>query len=238
MKSLNLIKPAILLFIATSFSSLAASAQETKNIAVNNFSGVSVSAGIELILTPGSSESAKVVASHEFIEDVLVEKNGSTVTVRWKQDNNFNNGRKNKSAKVYITYKKLNSITASSGSSLTTEGAIKTDRLDAKTSSGASMNATINCTDFQLQLSSGATVNLKGTAANTTLRASSGATLNGADLVSETANVTASSGAVVNINVTKELEASSGSGGVVSYKGNPSVRNISKSRSSVVRKAD
>lgn len=237
MKALNLLKPAVLLLIATSFQTLTVNAQQTKNIAISNFSEASVSAGITLILTQGNTEGAKVVANEESINEVVIEKNGNTATVKWKENRGFfNNGPKNKSAKVYLTYKKLNGITASSGSSVTAEGAVKTDRLDIRVSSGASASVKIAATDLQLQVSSGATANLNGTATNFVLQASSGSSVSAAELLTENTSVKTSSGATVAVNASKTLQVNTSSGSNVDYKGNAQVEIQSKSKGTSVRK--
>lgn len=236
MKSNFLLKSTLLLLITASFSSLTLKAQETKNISLSNVSGISVHAGIDLFITQGNSESAKIVANSNFINEVVVENLGGNVKVAWK-DNKGSSIWKNKSAKVYITYKKLNSISASSGSSLKTENTLKTDALEVKVSSGANLKASIACKDLQVKTSSGANADLNGTTTNMEVKSSSGATLSAFDLTSDYANATASSGADIKINVTKGLETTSGSGGNIRYKGAASLKNNS-SRSGSVSKAD
>jgi hypothetical protein len=232
MKSNFLLKPTLLLLITASFSTLTLKAQETKNISLSNVSGVSVHAGIDLFITQGNSESAKIVASSDFINEVVVENSGGNVKVTWK-DNKGSSIWKNKSAKVYITYKKLNSISASSGSNLKTENTLKTDALDVKVSSGANLTASISCKDLQVKTSSGANATLNGTTTNMDVKSSSGATLKAFDLTSDYANVTASSGADIKINVAKGLETTSSSGGSIRYKGNASLKNNSSRSGSV-----
>ena len=233
MKSNFLLKSTLLLLITASFSSLALKAQETKNISLSNVSGISVHAGIDLFITQGNSESAKIVASSEYINEVVIENSGGNVSVSWKKNNFGSTARNNKSAKVYITYKKLNSIGASSGSNLKTENTLKTDALDVKVSSGANLTASIACKDLKVATSSGANATLNGTTTNMEVKSSSGATLKAFDLATDYANVTASSGANIKINVAKGLETTSSSGGDIRYKGNASLKNNSSRSGSV-----
>lgn len=234
MKSNFLLKPTLLLLITASFSAFTLKAQDTKNIALSNVSGVSVHAGIDLFITQGNTESAKIVASKDFINEVVVENNGGNVKVSWKE-NQGSNFMKNKSAKVYITYKTLNSIAASSGSSLKTENTLKTGSLDVKISSGASLNASIACKDLQIKSSSGASSSFSGTASNLDVKASSGAGVKALDLKTDYANATASSGGDIEINVAKALETTSSSGGSINYKGGASLKNNSSRSGNVNR---
>jgi hypothetical protein len=234
MKSLSLIKPAFLCLMAVAITTLTLKAQETKNVAVSNFSEVSVSAGIALYLTQGNTESAKIVANDDVIGEVLIEKTGNRIKIGWKESWGIKKMWKNKNAKVYITYKKLNGIAASSGSSLKTENTLKTDRLNASVSSGASINAQISCSDLQLETSSGASASLSGTANNLEIKSSSGSSVDALGLLTEYARANTSSGADIKINVTKGLETNTSSGSNIRYKGAAALKNNSNERSSSV----
>jgi hypothetical protein len=64
--------------------------------------------------------------------------------------------------------------------------------------------------------------------------ATSGATVHAADLACETANVSSSSGAQVNVAARELAEASSSSGSMVTFAGAPPVRNINRSSGATV----
>jgi len=238
MKSLSINKKAFLCLIAMAVSTLTLKAQETKNVAINNFTEVAVGAGIGLYITQGSTESARIVADDDVINDVVLEKSGGRIKVGWKDNWGMKKMWKNRNAKVYITYKKLNSISASSGSSLTTENTLKTDHLDASVSSGASMNAKISCNELQLETNSGASVSLAGTATNMEIKSSSGSSVNAINLATQYARANTNSGADIRINVTKGLETNTSSGSNIRYKGAAALKNTSNSRSSSVSRID
>lgn len=236
MKSFYLIKPAILLAVVLIFANLPLKAQQTKSVAVSNFSEVSVSAGISLVISHGAAESAKIVAEEGVIDEVELVKSGSRLSVKWKENLGFN--WKNRNATVYVNYKKLNAIKASSGSSLKTQNLLTTDHLDVDVSSGASVNAQISCGDLNLETSSGSSAKLTGKAANMIIKSSSGSTVNSKDLVTDYAKIQSSSGADVAVNVSKALETSSSSGSSIRYKGNAALKNNSSSRSASVSRID
>ncbi|CAM4330306.1 Putative auto-transporter adhesin, head GIN domain [Pedobacter westerhofensis] len=238
MKTLSLIKPAALWLIAMAVGSLNLQAQETKNVAVNNFSEVAVTAGIDLHIIQGTSESARIVADDDVINDVVLEKSGNRIKIGWKENWGIKKMWKNRNAKVYITYKRLNSISASSGSSLITDNTLKTDHLDAAVSSGASMDAKISCNELQLSTNSGASVSIAGTATNMEIKSSSGSSVNALNLATQYARADTNSGADIKINVAKGLETNTSSGSNIRYKGTASLKNTSNSRSSSVSRID
>lgn len=228
MKYLSPITPALLLFLLTAAYTLTAKAQQTKNVAVNNFTAVGVSAGIELVITQGTVEHAKIVANEGVIDEVLVEKQGSKLRISWRENNSFMNNFKNKVAKVYVNYKSLNSISASSGSSLVTENLLKTNKLEVNVSSGATINAKVSCNDLEMSTSSGASAVINGKAINMDVSSSSGGSIEAEDLTTDYAKARANSGGSIRINVSKGLEASTSSGGNIRYKGNAPLHVTSK----------
>jgi len=234
MKPLSFIKPALILLLLTGVNLRPLKAQETKNVNISNFTEVSVSAGIGLYLTQAGSESAKIVAKEGVIDEVVIEKSGNNVHVSWREDRNFMNKFKNRSAKVYISYKTLNNIRASSGSSITTENVLKTDKLEASVSSGASIKAQVECKDLEVRTSSGSTASISGKALNMIISSSSGSNIDALNLLTEYAKVSTSSGANVEVNVSKGLQTSNSSGGNIRYKGNAAVT----SKNSGVRHID
>ena len=232
MKSLSLLKPALFLLLISVCSTLPLKAQQTKNVTLGSFTTVAVSSGIELIINQSGAENAKIVAKAEIIDEVLIQLQGRNLRISWKPNEGYRNHFKNKSAKVYLNYKSLNDISASSGSSVSTENVLKTTQLELRASSGASINAKIACSNLELHTSSGASADISGSAANLDVSTSSGGSIDAGDLLSDYAKASASSGGSAKINVAKGLEASTSSGGSIRYKGNASLRNVS-SRNSI-----
>lgn len=226
MKPFRFIKAAFLCLTAITFT-LSAKAQETKNVSVNNFSEVSVSVGIELHITQGNSESAKIIANADVIDDVIVEQSGNAVKVHWKQQN-WNMKTKNRKAKVYLSYIKLNTLSATTGSSVFTENKLKTDHLDFSVTTGANIDILLAAENLDLHSSTGANLALKGTVGNLNIESSTGSNINALDLMAENAIVHATTGANIRINVKNTLETTTSTGGSISYKGNAVLKNNSK----------
>ena len=235
MNLLNLIRTAafsLIIFLLGS-SALRAQEQQSRNIALSGFSEISVSTGLDLIITRGNTESAKIVATENLIDAVVVEQAGNKVNVKWKLIQSQKKAWLNRNATVYITYKTLNFLEASSGSSLKTENTLKTDRLDAIVSSGAVIKAAIDCGKLELKTNSGASASLSGKATEIKMESSSGSMVNALELAADYATVTASSGANIRVNVSKSLEPFASSGGRVRYKGNADLKNFTGSKNGV-----
>ena len=93
--------------------------------------------------------------------------------------------------------------------------------LNIDASSAADIDLKINVKELHVDASSSADIVLSGTAEKQTVEVSSAADYKAFELVSKQGDISASSAADANVNVTDELDASASSGGSVRYKGNP-----------------
>lgn len=234
MKASSILKSALtLLIISTSAISL--SAQQNKDISITNFSEVSVSSGIDLYLTQSNSENIRINAHPDLIKNVIVEKEGDNLRIRYKEGVNWSRLFKNQSIKVYVNYKTLKALSASGGSDVYTQNTLKTDRLSLAASGGSDLKLDVVTKDMEIQASGGSDVDLKGSATNMQLSTSGGSDVNALDFVVDYAKVSSSGGSDANIHVNKALEASASGGSDINYKGNASVKNNSGKSGDVKR---
>jgi hypothetical protein len=235
----KLFKMKQLVIVLACMFSVMAFAQTKQTRTVGEFSGISSATGIEVEITQGNENSVVVSASKdEFIEKMKteVDKNGVLkIYMESKKGMGWNN-RYNVKLYAYVTYKSINKLMASSGSSLETKNTIKSDALSIDVSSGARIEADIQTTDCEVTMSSGSDTRVKGTATNIKMDASSGSAFKGGELSTETCRATVSSGADIKIGVSKKLSGSASSGGSIKYKGNPEVERKAESSGGSIRK--
>lgn len=237
MKSLRLVKSVLFLFVVTSITASAAIAQVqvSREIALKDFSEIHVTTGIELIITQGAAEHAKIVADDALIDAIVVDQSGNSVNIKWELIKSTRKRWLNRTAKVFISYQNLNLIEATEGSSVKTENTLKSNILSILVTSGAIVTAGIDCPELQMRTNSGASALLNGNVGKLKLESSSGSRVNAVEMTSGYASVTASSGADVKVNVSKELQATASSGGNIRYKGSPVVENTAGSKSGNVK---
>jgi hypothetical protein len=223
--------------VAGIFFSVLAMAQTKQIRTVSDFSGISSASGIMVEITQGEENKVVVSASKDALVENLkteVDKDG-LLKIYYK--NKENNWKSNKNLKLnaYVTFKNINKLSASSGSSLTAANTVNADVLGINVSSGASFTAAIKSVDCSVDISSGSSSKVSGTATSIKIDASSGSVFKAADLSTETCKASASSGAEIKIGVSKKLSASASSGGSIKYKGNPEVEKKSVSSGGEVK---
>ncbi|WP_316842090.1 head GIN domain-containing protein [Pedobacter gandavensis] len=231
MKSTLLFKTALPVLLAFSLNTISAKAQQNKDIALTNFNEVTVSSGIDLYLTQSHSENIKVTAHEDLLKNVVVEKQGSNLIVKYKNSQGWGRTFKGQSIKVYVNYKTLNAITASGGSDVYGQNTLRTQKLNIRASGGADLSLDIHADDLVLTTSGGADVKLKGKVKNMIVQTSGGSDVEAYQLISDYAKVTASGGSDASVYVNKGLEASASGGSDINYKGNAALNKTSSSKS-------
>lgn len=224
-----------LLFVATLFSSCAVDmfnkVSGNRNVVTENrdtkedFTKIRVSNGLELHLFQGSKNKISVETDENLQEIIITEVKDGVLKIYAEK-----NIWKSKARKVYVTFKSLESLTATSGSDVYTKETIKVDNIEISTTSGADINISINANSIETSATSGSDIEVSGTANNHTTRATSGASIEAYQLRSKNVTAKVTSGADINVYASESINARATSGGDIDYRGNP--KNVDKKESS------
>ena len=210
-------------------------AQQSETRSLASFTGIKVSQAIDAYLKKGGKESARIEVTGGTTTDVITAVEGSTLRIKMKDGRNFWNKI---NVKVYVTYVTLERISASSASSVFSEGAIKTDHIDINASSAANVEVSLDANASMVDTSSAGEVVLEGKCPNLEVEASSAGDVDAYRLESETVVAHVSSGGEAKLSVSKNLEAHASSGGDIRYRGNPSRTNTHSSSGGSVKKSN
>lgn len=206
--------------------------RERRNIR-EDFNGIQVGQGIELVLTQGAETKMRVSFDENLLPLLVTEVLDSILEVYFKE----NVGKRTQSS-VYLTVPDLQKISASSGASVISDSGFTTSKIALNASSGAVIRMTLKSTQTGITSSSGANVILTGTTDDLTCDASSGSTVETSGLEAKQVNGTASSGAIIDVRVLDRLQAKASSGSTITYDGNPQEKSIYKSSGGTVQHKD
>lgn len=174
---------------------------------ISSFHAIETSSGIEVIISKGDKEELAVsVGNTDYLDEVKTVVENGTLKISRQGDWKFWNKWKNWRVKVYVSYKNLDAVKATSGGSVNGSD-ISLEKLTAR-------------------LNSGGTITLSGTVSSLDVDGSSGAQFRGYGLSAVNCIAEASSGAGVQITVTKEISAKANSGGFIRFKGEALIRDI------------
>lgn len=223
-----------ILAITLVVTGLWAQAQETQTRSVGSFTGVKAEEGIDVFLKKGTKESVRVEVTGTSLENVITEVSGSYLKVHMRSGDY----RGSVNAKVYVTYVKINKLSASSAGSVFSEGSLETDELELSVSSAGNVDLTLKAGTVEVSASSAGEVELTGTADLIIAEASSAGEIDAYDLASKKVKAEASSAGSIKVSVTDELDAHASSGANIRYRGNPNKSITNSSSGGSVKKSN
>lgn len=218
-----------------------------ENRNVEQFSGIQVSTGVNVVFKQETPTSVKVIADADKLKYVVTKVENGVLKVY--VDNKGVKNLKFKNLSVNISSPRIENIQTISGASFVAVNTIRENNLNIEATSGSNINGTFNANDhINVSVDSGANIradvtsgkvvfkgtsgsnsNLKGTARTGIFEISSGASCKAENLRINDANVESSSGGSISIEVKDNLKVKASSGASVKYRGNPEIdSNISK----------
>lgn len=200
-----------------------------ENYDFDGFSEVSVASGISVTVTAGEDYSVIGEAKRGNIKRLRIRKRGDELhidrRVSWGVFNFFRNDR----FVVYVTMPEIESVSASSGSSMTVDADGAHDFMGEASSGATLVIDDIGGGNVDLDASSGSTLRASGECTNINAQASSGSTLSAKGLECDHASVDASSGSSLRVFASKSVDGSASSGASVTISGNPDARSVDTS---------
>lgn len=189
-----------------------------------NFEGIKASNAISVILTQAKETSIKVETDDNLHEILKVYVEDEILHIYFDR-----NIRSAVSRKVYVGMPIINSLQASSASSITGENTIETEDLDLNASSAASINVEVKAFSISSNSSSAASIKLKGTCTELDADASSASNIKAKGLETKIVRANASSAASIKVFASKTLYAEASSGASVNCYGDPEDKSVSES---------
>jgi hypothetical protein len=206
---------------------------------VTGFHGVDIHSGIDLYLSQGGDETVVVSASDAEVRDRIVTEVEDGILHIYLDDKwhwNWNWG--NRKLKAYVSCKVLDQLTASGGSDVFIDAAIKSQKLDLHLSGGSDLHGKMEVGELTIGQSGGADAYISGSASQLNVHVSGGSDFHGYDLAVDDCHAQASGGSDVYVTVNKELDATASGGSDIHYKGSGSVRESHTSGSGSVSRRD
>jgi hypothetical protein len=190
-----------------------------------NFTGIKVSASIDVILEQADTQSVSVTTDSNLLPIIDTKVENGILVVRPNASYSSTNG-----VKVTVKMPKIESLQASSSSSITTTNTLTGTKIKLDCSSSADIIATLEVDDIQVEASSSSTVKLSGKALKMTCTASSSSDINAYKLMANDIVAHASSSATVNIHPILSLKAEASSSADINYEGTP--KTVDKTKNS------
>jgi hypothetical protein len=200
--------------------------------AIEDFEGLKVSSGIDVVMKQGSKVSLMLEADenlHDLIKTEVIDH-----SLRIYASKNI---RKAKVMKVYLVYVDLNSIRISSAGNVKGENTLQTDVLDINLSSAGDLVLDLKAEEVHCDISSSGDARLSGRTGLLEADLSSAGDLYAYDLIAQKCDVRCSSAGDARICATEEFDLNCSSAGSIYYRGEGSlIKAKTSSAGSIVKK--
>ncbi|MEC5165204.1 hypothetical protein RCH18_000931 [Flavobacterium sp. PL11] len=202
-----------LVIIVLIFLSQISIAQVTRNL--GDFDEVKVFDKINVKLIPASEN--KIVITGSRAEEVqMVNKNGE-LKIRMP----FPKLLSGDDIMIKLYYKRLESISVSEGSYISSENDFKQTSLDLHSTSGGEINLKVNVDKISIKANAGGIVNISGKATNQNVKITSGGILNAKDLETAQTTISVSAGGQSEVRASTLVDAKVKAGGSIYIYGKP-----------------
>lgn len=218
-----LLKFFIVVILFTATNTFAAEIQDRK---LSGFHVVASTGSFDVVLKQGSSESVKVEADAEVINEIITEVRNGTLTIRSKNTRNWSNIWNNRKITIYVVAKDLNSVVLSGSGDLRMENQFNTNKLELRLSGSGDFKGAVNVKTLEASLSGSGDFSISGKADESTISISGSGDYRGGDLMTKSTAIRVSGSGDANIYTSEKVEASVSGSGDVHYGGHP--KSVSK----------
>lgn len=212
-------------FAASVKTSVSLSDQDRK---LSGFHAIASSGSFDVVLTQGSTESVRVKADAEVINDVITEVKNGTLLVHSKNRSGWNTGNfwNNRTVTIYVTAKDLNSISLSGSGDLRIENQFNTSSLQLRLSGSGDFTGKVNVKTLEASVSGSGDFKIAGKADESTVSIAGSGDFEGNNLITKTTAIRIAGSGDASIYASEKVDASVSGSGDVRYSGHP--KNVSK----------
>lgn len=198
----------------------------TKDLDLPAFEAVRLSLSADLYIRQGPTQSVRIEAQQNIIDNIIQEVEGSTWRIRPDRMVTRHEG-----IKIYITVPRLTEASVSGSGDIIGETTFSgADRFYSGVSGSGHIKLDLEAKEIEVKVSGSGNVNLKGSTESLLIRISGSGHVNADDLTAQKCNVQVSGSGRSSVNVSEDLEVKISGSGDVAYKGRPRLRsNISGS---------
>ncbi len=204
---------------------------------VGSFRAISVSGGVDLVLTQSNAEAVAVSANKlEDRDRIITEVVDGVLKIYYDSPNGISFSWTSRKLRAYVSVKNIDGLRASGGSDVDINGTLAVAKLKMNISGGSDFKGKVDVTDLDIDQSGGSDVNISGRATNVSIDASGGSDFNGYELSADKCIAHCSGGSDINVTVNKELSADASGGSDIHYRGTGTVTKAGSSGGGSVKK--
>jgi hypothetical protein len=176
---------------------------------IGDFQKLSVYDGINVELIKSDTNRVEITGKNTAY--IVVKNKNGDLKIRLSVEKRFSGNR----TKVSVFYKNVYSIISHEGANIFSKDTIIQADLKLKANSGSRQNMIVKLNTLEATATAGAKINISGEAKYQNLSAATGSEIFASKLANEEANVVSTTGALIDVSSTKDLELNSKIGGII-----------------------
>jgi hypothetical protein len=186
------------------------------------FKGINLSASMDVVLQPGSSQSVRMEGPQELIDRVTTEVNNGVWDIGYEGNGNVRN---NKKLVIYITTPALELISISGSGNIDTQGTFSgQDEVSIRISGSGDLQYSANAQEIDCGISGSGDMALSGSTNAFNASISGSGDMEAFKMKANSAKVKIVGSGNVKIDVQNDMDVSIIGSGDVYYKGNPTIK--------------
>ena len=202
---------------------------------VGSFTSVSVSSAIDLYISMGNEDLVAVGgADKSYANSITTEVRNGTLYIGFKGSVIINWGAKN--MKAYVSLKTINKLEASGSSDVYVDGTLNATDLVIDLSGASDFKGSVQTENLRLNGSGSSDFKVSGKATNIKIDISGSSDVKGYELITDNCDIQASGSSDVQITVNKQLKVNATGASDISYKGEPTIKDVRTNGSSDIKK--
>lgn len=192
---------------------------------IGSFKGVAAGGSLDVKIAMGNKESIRLEGDQEAIAELITEVKEGILTIRPKTKwSDWSRRYKRPDITVYITARKITSLTMSGSGNMEVQNTINAAELVTTLSGSGTIKATTSTKSLTGVISGSGSVKISGKANDSNLTISGSGAFDGKGFSVETLSAQISGSADVYIDVSKSIDAVISGSGTISYSGSPSIK--------------
>lgn len=196
----------------------------TKEVPINDFSGVELNVPAEVHLIQSDNYSVKLIGDDNIINVLDIKNKDKSLSIGFVKDYYFWNILTNKPLKIYISSPNFEKISMNNPGSIVTDNQIITSKIEATISGAGNIDLDVKTDDLTSRISGFGDMNLKGYAKRSDVSVTGAGSINAYSLSVEDAKVMISGAGDAKMNVSKSLDGKISGAGTIKYLGDPVVK--------------
>ncbi len=201
---------------------------ETQDRKLSGFHALASSGSFDVVLSQGNTESVRVKADADVINEVVTEVKNGTLMIHSRNNHSWGMSHFwiNKTIIIYVVAKDLNSIGVSGSGDLKIENEFNTNSLQMRLSGSGDFGGKVNVKTLEAAISGSGDFRISGKADESNIAISGSGDFDGNGLMTKSTAIRISGSGDASIYASEKLDASVSGSGDIHYSGHP--KSVSK----------